>query len=699
MITRDGMIPRMSTDLPNVTVQRLWDYLQESDGPRSFDIARADMNVQQYLGAFGEEADSLYGHSAFIINKTQLAIMAGTQIQTEKSPKEILSARESSRSGAPWMKTEALMTIKALEEQGHISFQDDVFAAPDSPEAAELVGEEYTAPATTPVDTQGFEFWRLDLEPDALAFDVSESFVERVKPLMQPWISDLGGTMMPVLKPDDFINLSDDLAGDIIANNNAILWDKSNGNRWLFENVNNNGIVGWQFFLYQWDEDECCDVVYNVHPRHIWLPPEATSIEDAQYAILRDPVSREQAIARYPELEEEIRKYMPKSDDGDVTGSLGSDLSSRYPVGAPWRNQPMMRPMIDIWTLWERGHKYPMRVADAMKMGLVKREDNGFVLADGKPTGPKEANWPKKRGVRQMQFVADELADDRECPYWDIPLGLNKNVLIPFRWVGQGDPQRLEWLDRLIMKLASCLFDIVRYSRSPQIIIPDDLWQALDGQRDTMASHPQRLMHVEATVYNKYREFFITGQGFYVKTMPFPEGGIELLQEMLKLHDVLSGNTAELQGRQSGDDMSGIAIQTLQSAARGIIGYKATQTEAMLVRLARLRIDAQLQFMPLRMWKAMNDKYPLEVLEAVKRRGKVADIDVKVEVTSGAGELRKMDQQQARDDFDNGRISHETMLEKLDEDVEQEQGRMAKQQAMQAQQAAAQQPAPKPQAA
>ncbi len=668
----------------NVKVQKLWNLLQEADQPRQFDIGRAELNVQQYLGAFGDDADTVYGHSAFIINKTQLAVMAGTQIQTEKSPKEIITARESSRSTEPWMTRKALMTIRALEEQGHISFEEDVFAEPTpTPEAAELAEVEYEE--TTPVETQGFVFEQLDWEPDAQAFEVSEAFVERVKLLMQPWESALtpGLPMAPALMPEDFIAVDDDMAAKVIANNNAVLWDRSNGNRWLFENVNNNGIIGWQFFLYQWDEEECQDVVYNVHPRHIWLPPEATSIEDAQYAILRDPVSREQAIARYPDLEDAIKKYMPKKGDEEMMGGE-SELGNRYPVGAPWRDTTMMRSMIDIWTLWERGHLYPMRVADAIKSGRVRKEENRLVTEDGQPTNPKAKNWPKKRGVRQIQYVADQVADDRQCPYWDIPLGLNKNVLIPFRWVGQGDPQRLEWLDRLIMKLASCLFDIVRYSRSPQIIIPDDLYEALRGQRETMASHPQRLMHVEAEVYNRYKDFFLTGQGFYVKTMPFPEGGMELLQEMLRLHDVLSGNTAELQGRQSGSDMSGVAIQTLQSAARGIIGYKATNTEAMLVRLARLRIDAQMTFMPIRMWKEINDQYPVEVLAAIKRRAKVTDLDLKIEVSSGAGELRKMEQLQAREDFDNGRISHETMLERIDEDVEQEQQRLAKQMAAQA---------------
>lgn len=669
----------------NLTANDLFNLLLEADQMREDHVLRADLNNSQYLGAFGLDSDTDYGHSSFIINKTQLAVMAGAQIQTEKSPRLLLSARESHRSGEVWMTRQALMTVRALEEAGHISFEEDVYATDEDEDAMSLMGD---VAGATPVETQGFVFEMLDEDDEAQAFEVTESFAQRVMPLTQPWQSLIAPEpMTPVLKPEDFIEITDEIAADVLSNNCDILWDKGNNNRWLFENVNYNAIIGWQFGLYQWDDEDYCDKLCNIHLRHVWLPPEATSVEDAEYAVLRDRVSREQAIERYPDIEKQINEFLPRQDEMTV-GTQGTDDSGMYPLGGPWANTTFQRAMIDIWTFWVRGKKYPMTIADALKSGrVVRKEDSFYVHNDtGKlePTAKDAKNWPMKRGVTQYQVCAGVIADERQCPYWDIPLVLNKNVLIPYRWEGQGDPQRLEWIDRLIMKLASCLFDIVRYSRSPQILIPDDFWEALKGQRDEMAARPDRMMHIDAEVYNKYRDILIQGNGFYIKTMPYPEGGMELLQEMLKLHDVLSGNTAELQGRQSGDDMSGVAIQTLQAAARGIVGYKATNTEAMLVRLARLRIDAMMRYMPDYVWKMFNDQYPVEVLTAIKRRAKLVDVDVKVEVSSGAGELRRQEQLQARDDFDKGRISRESLYEKIDVDAKEEMQRMAQQQAEEA---------------
>jgi len=666
-------------------VTRMFDYLQEADQARAQYIARADLNNSQYLGSFGDDVlnETKNGHSCFIINKTQPACMTQTQVQTEQDPYVGLSARERGRGGQFWIISKALLTIQALAEQGHIALEDDPGAAMDVEGQAladEVMGPDMSASpesAVTPVDMQGFEFEQLAANPKQRAFEVTESFLQRIQPLMAEWQSlqpdPLSGQpqmMNPVLKPTDIVEINDEMTSDVIKNNCDILWDKGNNSRWLFDNIHLCNIVGWQFALYQFNPEDGTDSLINIHPRHLWLPPEATCIEDADYAILREPMSSSQAITRYPQFKKKIEAYI--GDEG--SGTPGAAFGGRYEIGGPWSETTFRRNMIDVWTMWERGQRYPMSPDEALDAGRVEIEDGAFYVYDEDDdrqlTNPKAKNWPMRSGVKQTVICAETEIESVECSYWDIPIVGNRNIPIPFRWVGQGEPERLEWLDRLIMKLASSLYDIVKFNRSPQLLMPDDVWEALKGQREVMNSHPNRLMHIDGTLYDKYKNILAGGRGFYLEPSPFPQQAMELLKEMLQLHDVLSGNTGVLQGRPPSSDSSGVAIESLQQAARGIIGFKSTNTEAMLTRLTRLRIHAMCQrgWLRLPQWKKMNDKYPLEVLDVIRQRAKQLDIDVKVEVVSGSGEVKRQRQDQVRADRQAGLIDLQTALEKLDYD-------------------------------
>lgn len=647
------------------------EFVRESDQNRREYVRRAELNNAQYLGDFGEAGENRFGHSNFVLNKTQLAILAHTQTQVEQRPRTPMNARESGRTAEYWMSRKALATVRNVIQTGQVaSYREtepanELSIGEDEGLSIGAAVEPVAAPQQD-VETQGFVFENLDTS-DAQSFEVTEAFIARIAPFMNPWVGADGVPYDPLLKPEDVSEITDAVAADIIQNNSKILWDVGNNDAWLFENIHNNNIIGWQFALYQVDVENQCDVVYNLHPKHVWLAAESTSIEDSDGVVVKEPMSKAAAMRRYPEIAEKIAAY---KGDNMNSSEYGVDA-----VAGPFKNVTFTRTMIAVWHGWFRNFRYPMSPDDAMDAGFVVMKPDGLYLADddGDPTNertdPTAANWPSRSGIRQVKVVAGEVVEDVECPYWDIPIVMNKNIPVPFRWVGQGEPQRLEWIDRLVNKCASIIFDTIKYGRSQQEIMPDDLWESLKDQRSKMHSHPGRQMHIPMNVYVKYKDILTNGRGFAIDPPRVSDSVIVFFREMLQLHDVLSGNTAELQGRTSNADMSGRAIESLQSAARGIIGFKATMTEHMLRRLIRLRVHAMCkrEWFTLRTWRSWNDKYPKEVLASVRSgRAKKIDLDIEVEVASGGGNVRRAKQAEVRQDYQLGLVDAQTALEKLD---------------------------------
>jgi len=652
-------------------------FVAEADDGRRAHIQRADKNNSQYLGDYGDDVSSKFGHSNFVLNKTQPAIIAHTQIQIEQRPRVQMSARESGRTDELWVSRKALTTIRVLMQNGTIESYEENEPGDELASAAESLESPVDGmmdggiqPAVKPpvdieTDTQGFVFELLD-QSDAKSFEVTEAFIARILPFAGEWQGLDGVIYSPAIKESDIIVVTDKIGSEIIGNNCDILWDMGDNDSWLFENIHNNNIIGWQFALYQWDAEDGRDLVFNLHPKHVWLAAEATSIEDSEGVVIKEPMSKATAMQRYPEIIKEIKEY---GGDNLAATDMGSS-----DIAAVFRDTKFSRKMVNVWTGWFRNHRYPLSPDDAIDRGLVVLDDGAFYLAgddgesSGESTTPGTKNWPQRKGVRQVKVVCGKVVEDMECPYWDIPVIQNKNIPVPFRWIAIGEPQRLEWIDRLINKTCSIVFDTIKYGRSQQEIYPDEIWEGLKEQRSKMHSHPARQMHIRGDVYLKYQAQFASGKGFSIDPPRVPEAAIMFLREMFQLHDIISGNTAELQGRQSSAGLSGKAIENLQGAARGIIGFKATMTEHMLKRLIRLRVHAMTKrgWLTPRMWKKFNDKYPAEVLDAIRMRAKQIDLDIVVEVASGGGELRKVKQNQVRMDYEAQLIDGETALNELD---------------------------------
>ena len=654
----------MATTLKSLSpVDLVKKLVREGVKARNRFVADSDRNWSMYLGYLDKQYEPGFGLSYFLLNKTQHACIAHAQIQTESKPRVKINPRESGVEPKIYMTRKALATVRALMRDAHIEAVEEETDPVNMVEAAGM-NEDVE-------ESDGFAFERLDTEKEKDAFQVDEALVQRVTPLMQPWKSILTGEdMNPVIKPTDIFTVNDAMTARVVQNNCDILWDMDNNQKTLVENVLYTRVYGALGGRYYWDDELMRDCWKNKTPRTYYLPKNCEGIEDADWCLEQDLMDVDEAMEKYPKIIPVIEKNGAQLNDG-----IMPDPTGEGDWQTPYKLDDFERPMVYVWTLWLRNHRYPMPPDEAITRGRVVQDDKGFWLTDEnfakttEATDPTKMNWPTRRGIREIQVVCGEETEDAECRYGDIPVVWNRNIPEPHRPWGQGEPYRLEFIQRMIDLTASVIFDNLRYYRSPQEIYPLSVWKAMKPEGlDKIHAHPSRQMKIRDEQFMQYRSFFENGKGFVIEPPKMPTGYVDFLQLLLRIHDELSGNAGVLQGISPGADTSGKAIEDLQTHARGIIGFHAFQTEHMLTRLTKLRIHAMCKnfWLPPFMWAQMNDSFPLEVLKAVIQRAAAMDFNVAVTIASGGGQLAEKEKLQVREDTATGLVSPEYAREVLE---------------------------------
>lgn len=622
---------------------RIDDLLRESAQGRSAFIAQACLNDTMYLGHIPANERPRDGLSYILINKTGQAIIAHAQIQLETKPRTLVKARQTSGKPEHYLTRKALTTIRDLIVRGVLPGFED--------QAAEIVIEEEADLTSDPLEDEGFEFALLDAPsngrpPDA--FQVPEAFMARIGPLFSQWPMADGSTAEPVLKMGDHFMVDDQIVARAVQNNLDIAWETGDRDLWLRNNVVNCLKFGTQGAMFVFDQETRTSKVFDIHVYNLFLPPNCTSIQDAEYVMVREIISAREAVERFPQAAEAI-EAASKRDTGDTSSADGSDGHM------PYQNIRFGRNMVTLWHIWWRNERYPFAPNDALDMGRVVLRGGAMYLTDREYnvteelTNPELPNWPTRLGIRYLQRIGQTIVSDDECGHVDIPVVLNQNIPVSYSPWAQGEPERLWFCQKLIDKMSSIILDHITYFRSPQQILPASVYKRLKGL-NMIYSRPDRDAWIDDGTFETYREFFKSGKGFYIDPPTLSAQYVELWHLALRLHDELSGHAGVLQGRSPGANSSGRLVEELQTAARGMIGFKAASTETMLRNLARLEIDAQSKWVPLFMWKRANDELPVDVLAAVRKRSSKCELDVSVELASGGAELRKQKQAVAREE-------------------------------------------------
>ena len=291
--------------------------------------------------------------------------------------------------------------------------------------------------------------------------------------------------------------------------------------------------------------------------------------------------------------------------------------------------------------------------------GNLQTRQYFILVATGEETDPTKENWPTRSGIRQIRILGGDKVEDKECEFADIPICMNKNDHTPFCIYGMGEPEKLIGLQRALNNvLSDAINHLKQHSEPPeymsqstydalqeagqdaytgvagrQYVIPDDIWVAMNGNVRLIGE----VAPVSADVWR-------------------------VLDYITKTMDEISGHNEVMQGRASAS-WSGEAIKALQGAATGVVGLKSRNTEEMIKSLVHLMIPMLVHRMTPEDWGKYVSKYPVHVLYALQERAKLLDVDIEVEISSGTGLRKQMDQASDLQLYDRKLLSPITMLE------------------------------------
>ena len=641
----------------------------EANDHRQHREGQATLNLNRYLG---HQWDSVppEGLQQYVVNLLQNAILGMAAVQVDKSPRPIFSAAETNEPPSYFLSEKAGRIIS------------------DAGDAGTLI-------------IQGFSIGQLaGLEP------LTEEQADQVELLMQPIpgpidpVSGVPTQQPPMLEPDAMIAVNDESCADLLQEAFTTKWDWEDTDNVVLENVIDNAIVGWQDILVQWDADRHTFRFINPHQFNVWFDPISTGHVNAHYAIVDEIFSEDEAIRMHPGAAEDIKK------------NAGATRFSQneYRLGAPYRETNFKRRMVRITTAWLRHSPLePMSPDEAIEKGLVEmteipagtpRDDEGQPIEGAEPveggivdpetgapmmeqsfvivqtgalTDPEQDNWPMRTGVRQVQYVGTTLLQDMECPFVDMPIARNKNVPIPKTPYGQGEPDRLFPVQKLINTVYSAWANNAEYFQSPQEVLPESVANKLDDP-ETFAA-PNRRYVLDDELFMRFN-----GNVSMVQDPPkIPESWANGLAQALEIFDKLSGYQDVVQGVSPDSDSSGKKVQLLQEAAKGLLAFKSRGLESCLRHAVKVAAYAMIDYMPESEWAKVTS-HPIQVVRSMRTRIKNMEWDVVIEIASGRGANRESEHNKALALYDRQLLSRVSTLEKLDIDNAEDEDRKVNEQ-------------------
>lgn len=528
---------------------------------------------------------------------------------------------------------------------------------------------------------------------------IGEILMEMSRHRLDP---DTGQVVPALLDADDVIAINDKTCAEMIQRGVGILLDQSNADYYVYENIYNCSIVGYQPLLCQWNIDSGQLEVSNPHVFNVLIDPIATTIERAGYFILEEICSADEAKARYPDYDKII-------DAAKSSGPIERDED--FNIGQVYEDTDFKRDMVRIRHVWIRWEPYPMSESEAMERGLVEErevmldasgevwegdalqldeewvdpsgnalvESVGYVLTGtGKPVEFGKRGWPKRTGVRQVLKIGNYIAEDMESPYTiggksEIPICWNRNIPLPNCPFGQGEPQRVKDIQYAVNRLVDTSIRHIIYNQSPERVFPASLKEELQ-RTDDLNSRPDRAHFIKDGMFNELADKV-------GKTIPIGELPQHIQQFLGYFVDQLNrvlGNTPEMQGIPSYSGQSGEAIRALQAAAQGPVAVRSRHAEFMVRRMNMIAADALINFVPETQWVKMFSKYPQEMALAFRDRIKRMQFDVAVELSTGSGLISLQRAEEARRNRQEGLIDRQTAQEMVGiEDIDKVNERLA----------------------
>lgn len=439
------------------------------------------------------------------------------------------------------------------------------------------------------------------------------------------------------------VEITDELAAKSMQQVFDKVWSRSKLDRRITGNLLATNIDGWQFAYYHWIPTELRCELLPLSPSQVFIDTcGVEDISDAQYAGVDLVLDADKATRMFPRLADAIEA---NAGTGQPRREAGSD-------GLGAVEQSYQRPMVTIRIWWLRNQPIPMTPQEMAEQGM----------------DPSDVEF--RYALRQVTIIGGQVQEDAECPYPEMPLLHNVNIPIPGRPFGLGEPYRLKGLQDARNSILRAEESHAEYFRHPPAAISQSMANALPAAAAKRFSKPGMEFTIPDDLYRQ-----MGGKLAIFSEIPEFSASLITMDDRLRREITeSSGHTEVLQGRAN-SQMSGKAIETLQTAAASLIGFKSQRTGHMIEALANLILySISHEADPVQIARIVS-RYPINVLTAILRRVKSVEWDINVIVSIGSGQILAAKKAEARADLQLGAISMQTYREKTGIDVGLEQRR------------------------
>lgn len=488
--------------------------------------------------------------------------------------------------------------------------------------------------------------------------------------------------LMPgMIRPEWLQEVSDQTAAEFWQKVLDVAWERSNLDLFWRQNIVDNAVQGWAPFLIEFDEQEMCFDYSHVPLVHAYIDPVARTVQKAEYVGVEMPIDASRAVAKYPDLADVVADQATEGQPNPPDGSI--QISDRY-------NRQYKRAMVWLSIWWFRNQEAYMTPEQAVAEGRVTEEqqtvtaitgDGGlptlagpsYMTPEGEEVKPGQPGWPTRSALRQITMLGDRLVDDRECEHYNIPVGWNVNIPLPGNSpYGISDIDRIKSLQNAESEVLGAMVEHTKFYKSPIMVISQSMADILGPDRVALGARPG-MVHVVPD-----DQYMASGGNplSIVNPPPLSEAHAQLFPTLKGLTTEMGGNTDVLQGRTDGDASSGRAIEALQAAGTGQVGFKLLRLKDEITWATKIMVYNLTWRVPAAKLALIHSKPP-HVIEAFIQKGRASEWNVKPIVSSGAGGVQAQKRALAQQDLSLMAITMETYRETVGINHQLEEDRMA----------------------
>jgi hypothetical protein len=318
------------------------------DVRRTAFLDEAERGLNLYLGEHFLTADSGDVYRV-VLNRIQNIIVSLVAIQAGDPPKITFTPRETGEPALFYLNTK-------LPEAQAVAQQISGFLPPyNVDQQGNLILDDTGMPMPFDITTQPLPMPAVQQIQMLIAQGQQATMAAQQQGLPEPYNP---------YPPELLAEVSDATTAEALQIIFDGMWEECDGQFVFTENTLNKNVLGWQPTLYEFDDDQKRHILTNIHPKHVFVDPLYSDSSRWQYCIFEQPLSADEAVAKWPFLEKQIRD---NAKEGTIiwAGQRVQDQASMY-------NQQFRRDMISVRTAWVRYQPYPMDKPTAVAKGLVE---------------------------------------------------------------------------------------------------------------------------------------------------------------------------------------------------------------------------------------------------------------------------------------------------------------------------------------